>query len=251
MTGLPGRKKREWNTYDKVLQHLFGIDLYNMSVCRPFFGSSIRVLLSTLHAHDDVKIEEHGSHVYIKGKNEELLPPTFLNLAYHFGKLDWSVNNVNNLIRKSNGRIQERDIDPRFIKAAQQAAAREFNEEFVIPLRKELTKHGLYFYCLPSISLESDPNSGKPIVTEGDEVLCILPMTPEWGKKYGMSDDDIRAVAPQVLWLIKNLCGTRVITTKEELQEKLDGWGDYISLPARQQIQQLIAEKRSDLADEA
>jgi len=251
MTGLPGRKKREWNTYDKVLQHLFGIDLFNMSSCRPLFGSGIVVLLSTLHAHDDIQIEDNGSRVYIKGKNEQLLPPTFLNLAYHFGKLDWSVNNVNDLVRKSNGRIQARDVDPRFIKAAQQAAAREFNEEFVIPLRKELIKHGLYFYCLPHVSLEADETSGKPIVVEGDEVLCVLPMTPEQGKKYGMTDDDIRAVAPQVLWLVKNLCGTKVITTKEQLDAALDGWGNYISLPATQQIRNMIAEKRSDLAEEA
>jgi len=114
-----------------------------------------------------------------------------------------------------------------------------------------LIKHGLYFYCLPHVSLEADETSGKPIVVEGDEVLCVLPMTPEQGKKYGMTDDDIRAVAPQVLWLVKNLCGTKVITTKEQLDAALDGWGNYISLPATQQIRNMIAEKRSDLAEEA
>lgn len=248
MPGIPGRKKKDWNEYDKVLQSLYGLDLANMKDATPVFGSAVRLLLSTFHTHDQIVIEKHGARVRIKGKNEQLLPPTFLNLAFHFGKLDWSVNNINDLVRKSNNRIQEKDIDPRFIKAARSVAAREFQDEFVLPLRKELLKHGLYFYCLPAISLEVDETSGAPIITDGDEVLCLLPMTPEWGRKYGLSEDDIRALAPQVLWLIKNLCGTRVITTKEQLSEALDGWGKYVSLPVRQQIQGLIEEKRSDLA---
>lgn len=248
MAGKPVRKKREWNEYDKVLQSLYGIDLANMKDSIPLFGSAIRLLLSTFHSRDDLIIERHGSIVRIKGKNEQSLPPTFLNLAYHFGKLDWSVNNITDLIRKSNGRIQEKDVDARFIKAARQVAAKEFQDEFVLPLRKELIKHGLYFYCLPAISLELDETSGAPIITDGDEVLCLLPMTPEWGRTYGLSENDIRALAPQVLWLIKNLCGLRVITSKEQLNEALDGWDAYVSLPVRQQIQGLIEEKRSDLA---
>ncbi len=251
MTGKPGRKKREWDTYDKVLQHLFGVDTYDMEHCHPIFGSSIRCLLTTSHAHDDIKITQNGNKVVIEGKHKEILQPTFLNLAYHFMKLEWAEENINSLVRKSNDRIAERDIDVRFMKAAKQAAAREFNEERVIPLRKELLKHGLYFYCLPSVSLELDETTGSPVVIDGDEVLCVLPMSVAIAKKYGLSDEEIMLLAPQVLWLIKNLCGTGVIKTQQQLNDAFDDWGRYISLPIQKHIIGLIEQTRPDLADEA
>lgn len=245
---MPGRKK-EWNEYDLVLQSLYGICLANMELSKPVFGTSIRFPLSTSHSKNDIQLEKQGWKVIIKGKNEEMLKPTFLNLAYHLGLLDWAERNINLLVREY--KVEEHSIDKRFMKSVRSTMAHQFHERYVLPLRKELKKYGLYLYCLPSITLGLDEKTGNPLVSEGDEVLCLLPMTAEWAKKYGLSDDDIMALAPQVLWLIKNLCGQKIITTKYDLDEALDGWGRYVSLPVNLQIRGLIEEKRQDLANEA
>lgn len=249
MDGKRERRRRKWETYDKILQTLYGVDTANMDTCKPIFGSGVRLLLCTSHSKNDIQIEEHGGKVTIHGKNEELLQPTYLNLACHFNMLDWIERNINKIVRKSNDRISAEDIDERFIENSKREEAKRFDERFAKPLRRELAKHGLYFYCLPSFNLEIDEKTGAPFTASGDEVLCILPMTVAAAKKYHLSNEEIMLLAPQVLWLVKNLAARGVIRTHKQLIVALDEWYKYVSLPTRQHVIGLLREARSDLMD--
>lgn len=247
-----GKKGRIWNTDDITLQSLYGISLFDQGRMRPLFGSSILLPLTIGHfvsGHEHTWDEDKRLIVTRSGSTIEMLAPTMLNLAWHFGHMQWAVDNVAALMRQTKGAFQGNQLDSRFFVAAQDYARRDFEHQRVLPLRKALADQNipLYLYCLPSISIETEITTGKPLLAEGDRVLCVLPKTVEAARSYGLTELEINALAPQVIWLVRALCSAHAIRTSEQLVANLHGWVEYLSPAIAGQIREAIGQTNPHL----
>ena len=239
------KKTKTWNTEDITLQHLYGLSLFDQSKMHPYFGSALQLQLTIGHfvTRKEHIWDEEKKMLTVKREGEtSLQPPTLLNLAWHFGHMQWAVDNVATLIRQSKGDFQGSQLDRRFFIAAQDYARREFEAMRVLPLRKTLAEQGipLYLYCVPSVSIETELETGKPLMAEGDRVLCVLPKTVKAAREYGLTEMEINLLAPQVIWLIKTLCSAHAIRTSEQLVTNLNGWVEYLNPGIADQIQEAI-----------
>lgn len=239
-------RTKTWETADIALQSLYGISLYDSSKMRPYFGSAVKFPLTTGHfgtRHEQT--EDRGLVVTNVGAGtEELLAPTILNLAWHFGYMRWAVDNLAAILRQSKGLIQARHIDERFFNGAMNIARGEFEHQRLLPLRKALNDQHipLYLYCVPSVSIETEITTGKPLMAEGDRVLCVLPKTVKTARDYGLTEMEINVLAPQVVWLIKTLCSMHAIRTSDQLVANLDGWIEYLNPMILEQIREAIGQ---------
>jgi hypothetical protein len=94
----------------------------------------------------------------------------------------------------------------------------------VYPAHQALLKQGLYFYCIPATSIETELITGKLIQSVGSRVLCGLPKSHRIARYYGISDEETQLLAGQVVWLVRLRCNFRTIRTPEQLIDSLDGW---------------------------
>jgi hypothetical protein len=248
-----GKKKsaNSWETSDIALQHLYGLSLFDERESSPIFGSGIKVELANGTAGDRRWVHDQGkgSFVPVYTEGMALMPPTLLNLTWHFGFMQWAQNNVNTIIHKSKGTLHGGDFDQRFFLAAQKIETEKFERKYVLPLRNALAiqKRPLYLYCVPSISVETELVTGKPLTIEGDPVLCLLPVSVKGAKEYQLTEQEIYILAPQVIWLIKNLCSYNAIKTAAHLAKSINGWSEYLSVDVRQQVQEAIEKSNPHL----
>lgn len=245
-----GRTKT-WDTTDVVLQKLYRVSLFNPEAAAPVFGSGVTFPLSIgSFVTPPVKVRAalHDSTI----DEPQMLPPTLYNLAWHFGYMQWAINNVAHLMRKSKGSVAGEDLDKRFFQSAMIYAKNEFESQRVGPLRKALLAQQLplYLYCVPSVSVETEIVSGEPLTVEGDRVLCVLPKSVDVAKAYGLSESEIQLLAPQVIWVIKNLCSFHAIKTSQDLLASVNGWSNYLSPAIVAQIQGLIGQSNPHLLSE-
>lgn len=245
-------KKHKYPQYNQAILDLYNVDLEDRSTC-PHFGNTVQFELSVSAKDDPEFVETEKKNgkkkTEIKGRSKALLPPTYYNLIMHLGLLDWTDNNQLYLERKSGGRITKKDIDERFYEAAQEKARKDLSDKFVKPLRRLLDEHDLYFYAIPGLKVDLN-TEGEPIFIAGDEVLCVLPKSVKTAKQYGLTDEQIKLLAPQVMWLVKNLCAMKVITTKHDLKIALDGWKDYTNFLVQDHITLMIETSRPDFKEE-
>lgn len=234
---------KEWDEYDTALKQLYGIT--EDADEHPLFGCSILLPLTLGDAENRVQMtrnERKQSRFEMAG-DKELVKPTLPNLALHFRYFDWVNANVNTLMRAGKFAFSYADFDKRFFDFARDGSIQQFEDQMIKPLRKHLINREyrpLYFYCLPSVSLESNPETGTPIMGSGENVLCLLPTTVDVAKQYGLTEPEIALLAPQVLWLIKNNCGRSIIKTRVELELALDRWHEYVNMDVNQHITKLI-----------
>jgi hypothetical protein len=238
-----GRRTREWNTDDITLQHLYGLSLFKPEEAQPRFGSGVKLPLvigtwGGKHERDTSK----GKLVVSREGKAEHLPPTLLNLSWHFGYMQWALDNVATIVRLSKGRVQAGTLDERFFLAAQDYAKHEFEIKRLNPLRKALLEqeHPLYLYCVPSVIVETDLVSGEQLTAEGDRVLCVLPVNTPCAEHHRLQEAKISLIAPQVVWLVKLLCSYHVIRTPLQLTEAMNGWLNYLSPGVIEQVQESI-----------
>lgn len=243
--------QKKYSQYNQAILDLYNVDLEDQKVC-PHFGNTVQFELS-VSAKDEpefVETKKNGKKkTEIKGRSKAILPPTYYNLIMHLGLLDWTDSNRLYLERKSGGRITKADIDARFYEAAQEKARKDLSDKFVKPLRRLLDEYDLYFYAIPGLKVDLNAE-GEPIFIAGDEVLCVLPKSVKTAKRYGLTDEQIQLLAPQVMWLVKNLCAMKVITTKHDLETALDGWKDYTNFLVQNHITLMIEEARPDFKEE-
>jgi hypothetical protein len=245
-------RARVWDTDDITLQHLYGLSLFSPAEAKPRFGSGITVPLTIGHAvsrHQLRQGDQEPRFTVAREGDPSQLPPTLLNLAWHFGHMQWALDNIAQVVRQSKGKVQGKDLDERFFIAAQEYAKAEFERKRVLPLRKVLREERLplYFYCVPAVSIETELITGQPLTTEGDPVLCVLPKSVHVAQHYGLSEAEIHLLAAQVIWLIKNLCSVRAIRTSTQLIDTINGWVEYLSPGVIGQVQAAISQANPHL----
>lgn len=226
------RTRKAWETADIMLQQLYGLSGFEMGKASPTFGSSIAVELHVGSFGSVSKIERKGAEMsLIREVETQMLPPTLFNLAWHFGHMDWAVNNMLNLIRQSRGRITESDLDARFFTAAFTYAKEDFERKRVLPHRRALEQcnHPVYLYCIPAKVVETDLTTGQYLMQEGDYVLCVLPKSIGVAKHYNLTDGEIKLLAPQVLWLLKQSASRKLLRSGEELVRLAADWVRYVN----------------------
>lgn len=235
---------RQWDADDLTLQHLYGLSLFKPEEAKPQFGSGINLPLTvgTFVGSHRTEMSEKGTITIKREGKTAHLPPTVLNLSWHFGYMQWALDNIATIVRQSKGKIQVKDIDERFFIAAQDFAKREFEQKRIIPLRKALleAQHPMYLYCVPSVSIETELTSGKPLTIEGDRILCVLPKSLTVAQQYGLSEPEIQLIAPQVMWLVQLLCSICAIRSPKQLAEAIDGWTQYLNPTIMEQVQESI-----------
>jgi hypothetical protein len=258
MVGKGGRpagatKKKQWDETDVLLQHLYGLSLFNPDEAKPKFGAGVKLDLAVGNFTTKIETTSKGKTIVSReGSAMESLPPTLFNVAWHMGYMRWILDGIANLIRKSNFRIQDSDLDRRFVRGGVERSVREFEMQRVGPLRKALLdqQYPLYLYCVPSVVNETDLTSGKPLMTEGERVLCVLPKSLAVALHYGLSEPEIQLLARQVIWLVKLLCSVRVIRTPDQLIDALDDWTGYLSSGVMEHVRAAIQENNPQLISE-
>ena len=217
---------KTWGFDDERLMNLYGLSHFHPENAHPVFGSAIQLQLSDGSGETirRVKYDEEGNSIYITETKTELMPPTLLNLSGHFGYTRWAVDNVKNLAHQSQGKVGGKDLDPRLILAVQEFARNDFFANMVYPARQALLKQGLYFYCIPATSIETELITGRLIQPVGSRVLCILPKSHQVARYYGISEEETQLLAGQVIWLICLRCNFRSIRIPLQLIDALDGW---------------------------
>lgn len=236
-----GQLTKEWKNADLMFQQMYGFELGRLHESKPRLGSAVQVemTMSDSLTQPETLIDERGRAQFKLSGKMEWKPPTMARLAFHFGYMNWIIENIAQLVREGGANVQA-IIHPRIYKATYRDSILKFERQMVKPLRKELSKNGLYFYCVPSIHVETELTTGKPLIAEGDRVLCLLPVSVERALQYGASEEEIAFLAPQVIWLIKILCGTRVIHTEEKFIEALNGWTPYLNPFVLIQVQKAL-----------
>lgn len=110
-------------------------------------------------------------------------------------------------------------------------------------LRDILDKKGYWFYCIPTVTLEIDHETGKQFMaTSGEKVLTLLPKTPKMALKDGYPEETVEVLASQLLWVIRLRISQRLIQTLPDLYKELDGWVTYLA-------PELIEQTREQLLD--
>ncbi len=216
------RGSQPWDTTDKVFMGLYGVSLEKPDASKPQFGSSFRPILTV-------------------GGETMLHPPTPSNLAAHLGYMDW----MDAIIKKLTQVKLPSDQFQQLVKMCRKGS-RELLEPRIGKLRRALLSFSqpLYLYCVSEITAETDIVTGKPLATEGERVLCILPKTPQVAQHYGLSESEIALLAPQVMWLVTTLLpGQHVINTHAQLSEAIDGWSAYLPPTTLERLQESIRQK--------
>ena len=212
------------------LQRLYNISLETEELHHPTFSTDPKFLLSTGSIKikdDDYEENSHGdpSHSY------ELTSPTMWNLAWHFEYFKWYSDAMLNRFYRSKKREQNETTDERLFAAAKAQSLRTFEQQLVIPLRRALFEHQfpLYFYCVPKVTFEVNPLNGEIEEIRGEQVLRILPKTVDVGRHFGLTDQELKLLAPDILALIQNLCGRAIVRSPQQLHEAFDQWAELVS----------------------
>lgn len=224
---LNDKRNRAWDTMDQAFMGLYGINLEKPEASKPHFGSGFRPILTV-------------------GGETMLHAPTPYNLAAHLGYMDW----MDTIIKKLTQVKLPPDQFQQLVKMCRKGS-REMLEPRLGKLRRTLLSlpQPLYLYCVSQITAETDIVTGKPLLAEGERVLCVLPKTPQVAQYYGLAESEIALLAPQVMWLVTTLLpGLHVITTSAQLSEALDGWTTYLLPATLEQLQEGIRQKYPQLS---
>src|SRR5262249_17214009 len=128
------------DTDDRALQSLYGLALWDREeVFQPKFGAGITLPLRNMSIETLQKLALDPSGTSIIGEPQEQIqqtPPTLVRWSWHHGHMDWAIENVKTLIRKSRGAIQGSDFHERFFTSAQRSVVDEFFCRRVRPLSK-------------------------------------------------------------------------------------------------------------------
>jgi hypothetical protein len=230
---------RTWDHDDRVLQSLYGLSLWdkNLEASQPRFGPGVTLPLRTRNI-DSIRRLAGDPNGAITGEEEEEQiqdqPPTMPTLTWHFGHMDWAMENVKSLIRKSKGIIQATDFDERFFLAAQRCAVQEFVSRRVCPLSRAALalEYPLYVQGVPPRTLDLELTTSKYLSMSGEErVLAVLPKTVKAAQFFRMTDPEIQLCAPLIVWVINYRCAHNIIRTPEQLVQALDEWAPYLADP--------------------
>ncbi|HZU01991.1 MAG TPA: hypothetical protein VFA10_20130 [Ktedonobacteraceae bacterium] len=226
--------QRTWDTDDRQLQGFLGLSLWEPETNRPRFGAGVKAPLRkrSLETMYELVFDPEGE-VISGGEGGEEVEDTLLTnlkLAWHFGHMDWAVENAKHLLRKSKGAIQMSDIDERFFLAAQNRAIAEFVARRVIPLSRAAMalEYPLYVQSVPARIIEMDLPTSRFFARTVERSLCTLPATLRSAEHYQLTESEIHLLAPQVIWVINYRCSTHSILLPEKLRDAIDEWRPFV-----------------------
>jgi hypothetical protein len=201
----------KWGLFDEELLSFYGLSLSKPQEIRPTFGSGIRIIQLT-------NSDGSGERPVLFIPEKETCP-TLLNLASYFGYVDWKIVET----------LREKAIDPRIIHALLKFGQKDFVTKHIDPLRVYVQEQfQMYFRCIPASSTEATLMTGELIHVVGPLVLCLLPKSPEIAQRHGSTQEEIKSLAGQVMWLVHRLCDIGCIKSPTQLIEATTGWVEHI-----------------------
>lgn len=209
---------------NKGVQEL--LKLYSLSLvgdeAKPKFGIGHPMMLS----------------VYKDGSEQEIQDlPTLDNLSQHLGfARDEGLDEVLSLEIPNKHRN-------RLVKSLLQDGKDELSK-YLTKLRPLLYDGGVYFYTVPLGSVGTEVETGEFKRSGSVRVLCALPLSRQVAELRGCSQEEIRALAPQLAWLIPQLVGYGKVKDADKLIAALDGWKDLLTPQQNEQI--LTSVKKHD-----
>lgn len=226
--------QRTWDTDDRQLQSFLGLSLWEPEASHPRFGAGITAPLRKRSLETVRRLAFDTESGSISGEEEgedvEETLLTNLKLAWHFGHMDWTIENAKHLLRKSRGTIQISDIDERFFLAAEGRAVTEFVARRVTPLSKAALalEYPLYVQSVPARILDLALPTNQFFARTVERGLCVLPANLRSAEHYHLAEPEIRLFAPQVVWVISYRCSTYSIHTPEKFRDAIDEWRPFV-----------------------
>lgn len=226
--------QRTWDRDDRELQSFLKLSLWEPEASRPRFGAGVTAPLRKRSLEILSRLAFDPESESISGEEEEGTEETLLTnvkLAWHFGHMEWTVQNVKHLLRKSRGTIQVSDFDERFFLAAEGRAVTEFVARRVVPLSKAALalEYPLYVQSVPARILDLDLPTNRFFARSSEERgLCVLPANLRSAEHYRLTEPEIRLFAPQVVWVINHRCSNFSIHTPEKFGDALDEWRPFV-----------------------
>lgn len=242
-----------WDKDDRELQSFLGLSLWmtDLGAMQPKLGAGVKAPLRKRSIETLRRLTfdpEHGSFVGDEEETEEvvLTPP---RLAWHFGHMDWTEENIKDLLRKSRGTIQGADLDERWFFAAESRAVDQFRGRRVTRLVRAAfaREQPLYVQWVPTRVLEEDLPESKFFTHVGELGLCVLPVTVKVAEFFHRSESDIRLYAPQVLWVVNHRCVTKTIHTPEQLAQAINGWHEIVDPKLLSRLNKKLQRNRPEL----
>jgi hypothetical protein len=247
--------QRTWDKDDRELQSFLGLALWELEASEPKFGAG---RIAPLHRRNIEIVRElifdpeKGEIVGDDNETEEMLltPP---KLAWHFGHMDWPVENIKHLLRKSGGTIQGIDFDERWFLSAEGKAVEEFRGRRTIPLSRAALAldYPLYVQYVPPRILDFNLETSKFFAHSEERGLCTLPATLRSAEHYNLTEHQVRLFAPQVIWVINYRCCAKTLRTPEEFLAALDGWPEFVEARIRSRLYDMTRKSRSQLLTQA
>lgn len=232
---IPGTShQRTWDTDDRQLQSFLGLSLWEPEASHPKFGAGTTAPLRKRSLETVLQLAFDPENESISGEEEgdeqEETLLTNLNLAWHFGHMDWIVENVKHILRKSRGAIQIDDFDERFFLAAEGRAVAEFVARRVIPLSKAASaqEYPLYVQSIPARLTDLALPIDRYLARSVERSLGVLPATLRSAEHYQLAEPEIRLFAPMVIWVINYRCATHSILTSDKLRDAIDEWQPFV-----------------------
>lgn len=253
----PGKHQRTWDTDDKRLQSFLGLAVWEPQEASqpPKFGAgktaplTKRSLKTLSHMEFDASTESViGSE---DGETEESLL-TSRKLAWDFGHMDWAIENIKHILQKTRGTLQVSDIDERWFLEAESGSIKRFTARRITPLSRAAVAlpYPLYVQGVPDGILELDKTTTKYFARSADRGLCVLPATLRSASFYHLTEEDIRLLAPQVIWVINYRCSSFSIRTEEKFKAALDEWRPFVDPPLLESLYKREQKSRSYLLSE-
>jgi len=245
--------QRTWDTDDRVLQSFLGLSLWEPDASQPKFGVGVTAplrkrsleTLSQMVFDPESQLISGGE----EGEETEATVLTNLKLAWHFGHMDWAVENAKHLLRKSKGAIQLADIDERFLHAAETRAITEFVSRRITPLSKAalMQEYPLYVQSVPMRVLEVDLPADHFFARTAERNLCVLPANLRSAEHYHLTEPEIRLLAPQVIWVINYRCSTHSIRTPDKFVDVIDEWTSFVNAKLMRRLYERSLKSRPHL----
>jgi hypothetical protein len=235
---------RSRNSSEMELMELYGVKLFHEEDTQPKLGSWIQMeLRDGLRPYlQEVKSDAEGKLSSQYQPLRDTARPSIRRLGYHFGFMHPLQDLSTDLIRRSRGTIEGKDLPEALIKALETKCVRDFFQKVIEPAREDvqLLRQPFYLYCVPALIQEPDLLTGKTIERRGTPILALLPKTVHVAKFYQVDEAILPDMAKEVVWVVKRLVTNRVIQTSEQLIEALDRWPEYVESQIMQKVMQDI-----------
>lgn len=209
------QKRVELHNNEQIKQLLKCYGLSLVDEMNPIFGAGHQI---------ELEVYQDGS-----GQKKRMALPTLDNISQHLGLVT----------NQGFDEILALDIPDKYRNLLLEETARKAKSDlskYLTKVRPFLLERNIYLYTIPLSRVETVAETGEFTRARSIRTLSALPLSTEVARGYGYSEEEIKALAPQVAWLIPQLVVYGKVKNADKLIVALDGWRNLLTPQQNEQL---------------